>query len=208
MKENRERVLCIHRSELPDAWLHHFTAVEMSDSQFFEKISRAHMHWFERDSVETDPTFKQLIPYMVLQTRKGFDTACYRRKGTETRLHDLWSIGIGGHINKDDSSDAGMSFERIINNGMMREINEELNSMPPDIAPDFCGIINEERTSVGNVHMGLVYRLVIGDKDQIEPGPELDSFSWIKASNLSRLNLELWAQLALRLQCLSQKFPH
>ncbi|HEX4608165.1 MAG TPA: phosphoesterase, partial [Urbifossiella sp.] len=48
-----------------------------------------------RSEVETDPSFLQLIPYVVL--RCGADVFHYRRgkAGTETRLTALRSVGVG-----------------------------------------------------------------------------------------------------------------
>src|SRR6266508_968664 len=74
-----------------------------------------------RSEVETDPSFKQLIPYVVL--RCGGDLFHYRRgsAGTEKRLQALRSVGIGGHISEADAAGGDDPYHT----GMMRELTEE-----------------------------------------------------------------------------------
>src|SRR5271168_1258992 len=56
-----------------------------------------------RYEMESDPGFKQLIPYIVLKF--GEELFHYRRgsAGAEKRLQALRSIGIGGHISEVDA---------------------------------------------------------------------------------------------------------
>src|SRR5438034_890459 len=74
-----------------------------------------------RYEVETDPEFKQLIPYVVLKC--GELVFHYRRgsSGTEKRLEALRSIGIGGHISEADASGGDDPYQT----GMLRELTEE-----------------------------------------------------------------------------------
>ena len=62
-------------------------------------LALAHMEFAPRSEVETNPAYKQFIPYCIL--RHGTRLICYRRSsaGSETRLHGLYSIGWGGHVN-------------------------------------------------------------------------------------------------------------
>src|SRR4051794_11979522 len=75
-----------------------------------------------RYEVETDPSFKQLIPYIVL--KYGDAVFHYRRgsSGTEKRLQSLRSIGIGGHISEADAAGGSDLYAT----GMMRELTEEV----------------------------------------------------------------------------------
>jgi predicted NUDIX family phosphoesterase len=99
-----------------------------------------------RAAMETDPSWKQVIPYLVL--RDGDRTFLMRRTrgGGDARLHDLWSIGIGGHVNPIDAGVAG---------GLAREWAEELVA---DFVPAFrpVGLLNDDTTDVGSVHLGVV----------------------------------------------------
>ena len=102
-----------------------------------------------RSEVETDPGFKQLIPYVVL--RCGESLFHYRRgsTGTETRLQALRSVGIGGHVSETDARDG----EDLYTAGMRREVREEV-AIECGWAEQFLGFINDDRTPVGSVHLG------------------------------------------------------
>ncbi|MBN9117826.1 MAG: phosphoesterase [Planctomycetes bacterium] len=105
-----------------------------------------------RYEVETDPSFKQLIPYIVLKC--GGAVFHYRRgsSGTEKRLEALRSIGIGGHISEADAAGEDDPYQT----GMLRELTEEV-----DVGCGFrercVGFINDDRTPVGSVHLGVVH---------------------------------------------------
>jgi predicted NUDIX family phosphoesterase len=80
----------------------------------------------------------------------------YNRQGSEKRLHDLWSLGIGGHINPVDQQNQQSSFKDILVSGMERELGEELAKRPKQDIAGFSGIISEDITDVGKVHFGAV----------------------------------------------------
>jgi predicted NUDIX family phosphoesterase len=105
-----------------------------------------------RSEVETDPAFKQLIPYVAL--KHGADLFHYRRgsAGTEARLRALRSVGIGGHISEEDAAGGGDLY-RI---GMLRELAEEVE-IGCGWTERLLGFINDDRTPVGSVHLGVVH---------------------------------------------------
>jgi predicted NUDIX family phosphoesterase len=100
-----------------------------------------------RDRMEGDPAFKQIIPYLVLRDEARIFLMRRTRAGADARLHDRWSIGIGGHINPGDEDLLG---------GLRREWREELVA---DFEPPFhlIGLLNDDTTDVGSVHLGVVY---------------------------------------------------
>ena len=69
------------------------------------------------------------------------------RAGADVRLHDRYSIGVGGHLNPGDEGLEG---------GLRREWSEELVA---DFVPAFhlVGLLNDDTTDVGAVHLGAVY---------------------------------------------------
>ncbi len=194
----KEEVLCIQRERLPALWVRKRSIIPMDKTLFFQTCEAAGFEFKARAMVEADPSFKQIIPYLVIQTADRKLTAAYLRNGSEQRLHDLWSVGIGGHINPRDSRNRS-SFKSVLEAGMMRELDEELAERPDNEFPRFCGIINEEETPVGSVHLGAVFTLKTVDPDRFSPGPELMNFTWKPTATLSQLNLELWSRLALGL---------
>lgn len=224
----KEKVLCIKRSALPKEWLKKRCASKIDESIFYTLCAQSGFSWMDRNQVETQPWYKQIIPYIVIQTADLLQTAVYRRQGSETRLHDLWSLGIGGHINPVDNDDVNKSldkraernesrsfaphefspkkfndsaeqFKNIIYSGMMRELDEELFNLPGEISPLFYGLINEEETAVGQVHLGVVFRILTDCPERFEPGEELSGFKWESTASLDTLNMEDWSSLALEL---------
>ena len=125
--------------------------------------------YLPRPAAEDDPTHKQLIPYCVLvaETPDGPRVFSYRRGagGGETRLAAKVSCGVGGHISTLDR-DAGGRFSQDggYELGMRRELEEEV-SIPGGYSERLVGLINDDSTEVGRVHLGVVHRL------DLHPGP-------------------------------------
>jgi len=102
----------------------------------------------ERDLVEEDPSLKQVIPYAIVA--RGDEVFLFRRldKGGEKRLAGLRSIGVGGHVNPVDSED-------VVIDALKRELEEELH-IPSGWRHRIVGLLNDDATSVGSVHVGVV----------------------------------------------------
>jgi predicted NUDIX family phosphoesterase len=106
--------------------------------------------------MEIDPSFKQLIPYVIFRhtDAEGRESvfAYVRGKGQgERRLHAKRSIGIGGHISSDDSAEINAYDE-----GLRRELAEEVEIDTP-YRESCVGLINDDETEVGKVHLGVVH---------------------------------------------------
>jgi predicted NUDIX family phosphoesterase len=199
MSKKQEQVLCIDRNDLPAAWVCQRTVLPMDFPTFAATCTNAAFSFIPRYLAEEDRQKKQIIPYILLQTADGSKTAAYNRQGSEKRLHDLWSIGIGGHINPEDNATETDRFETILKNGMQRELEEELARRVAGDPIEFIGIISEDITPVGSVHMGAVFLIKTQTPETYLPGEELHSFTWHETATLSRLNLELWSELAIEL---------
>jgi len=100
-----------------------------------------------RGEAEDDPSWKQVIPYLALHNGNDIFLMRRTRAGGDERLHDRYSIGIGGHVNPQDGGIVG---------GLRREWAEEMTA---DFQPDFkpIGILNDDDNAVGAVHLGLVF---------------------------------------------------
>ncbi len=121
----------------------------------------AHAFFASRDRVEDDPALKQIIPYVVLRHRGRIFLVERTRGGTEVRLREKLSIGLGGHITPADTADAADPLRA----GMERELTEEVD-VPPGWRARPIGALNDDHEPVGRVHFGLVY---IADL----PGPDV-----------------------------------
>lgn len=147
-----------------------------------------------RSEVETDPAFKQLIPYVVL--RCGSDLFHYRRgaAGTEKRLAALRSVGIGGHISEADAAGAGDPYR----NGMLRELNEEI-AIGCGFTERFLGFINDDRTFVGSVHLGVVHLLELDRSEATAREEAIAECGFSPLDELQRQQgeFETWSQFVL-----------
>ena len=147
-----ERVLVVPTAALREAGL--FQGFTTDVGRYLEHLlDKRYLRYLPRDEAEADPEFKQLIPYVVLCCeRRVFH---YRRSGGgEKRLDARRSVGIGGHICADDGEPTADAYQV----GMWRELHEEVEV--PEGGRERCvGLINDDRTPVGQVHLGIVHIL-------------------------------------------------
>lgn len=119
-------------------------------------LSPEHTSYQPRAAMEVNPDYKQLIPYVLFCHRDDAGRLAVFRytRGTgqgERRLHSKHSVGIGGHISALDAAGAEPYAE-----GMRRELSEEVAINTP--YRDSCvGLINDDETEVGKVHLGVVH---------------------------------------------------
>jgi len=186
------RICCFRRSEIPESWLPQKGGLAASLSSF-SMLNRLQMHWKERKTIEEDSDFKQCIPYCLIE--KNGRIACYPRTGSESRLHELYSCGIGGHV---EAVDAQSNLVKTLSHALQREIKEECDLNTPSEKLQFLGLINEEITEVGRVHLGFVYLLSLDAKQALQTTEEIKFIEWIDPQNHS-FELECWSQLAIEL---------
>lgn len=128
------------------------------DYNFIDKLMVSkELFFMERDLAEVDINYLQLIPYCLIQ-HKG-KTFSYKRtkKGGEKRLHDLYSLGVGGHIEVIDGDNK-------YQNGLFRELREEIN-LGGYYHINFYGFIRDTSTPVNSVHFGVVHIVDIHDPE-------------------------------------------
>jgi predicted NUDIX family phosphoesterase len=129
------------------------------DRYLTELFEPRHVSYRPRHEVEEDPSFKQLIPYMIFRHRDaaGRATVFQYTRGTgqgEGRLHRKRSVGIGGHISAVDATGNGSTSP--YEEGMRRELDEEVAIDTP-YKTRCVGLINDDQTPVGRVHLGVVH---------------------------------------------------
>ena len=142
-----------------------------------------------RPAAEMDRSLKQIIPYLVLRDGDRIFLMKRTNAGGDARLHDLYSIGVGGHLNPGDNWVIG---------GLGREWREELVA---DFMPDFefFGLLNDDTVEVGVHHLGFVYTadaawraVAVRETDKLS-----GSFEEIESVRAVYDRMETWSQLVL-----------
>lgn len=140
-----ELVLVVPRSSVvPDPGWRGVTALGLDRVL---AVVAAEGRFASRRDMEADPGQKQVIPYLVLRDGDRYFLMRRTRAGGDERLHDRWSIGVGGHLNPGDGDVRG---------GLLREWHEEIDA---PFVPQFrvVGLINDDENDVGAVHLGVVF---------------------------------------------------
>lgn len=119
-------------------------------------LDPANTQYLPRDQMESDPSFKQLIPYCIFQyTDDAGMPHVFRytrgKGGGESRLRAKKSVGVGGHICTLDVGD--LSAYEV---GMQRELAEEV-VIDCQYEQQLVGLINDDENDVGRVHLGMVH---------------------------------------------------
>jgi predicted NUDIX family phosphoesterase len=114
-----------------------------------------------RGEAEQDEEYKQIIPYILFKHDSRFFLYTYIKGATESRLHNNYILGIAGHLNP--VAEVG----DVIEIGMMREWEEEVDFKGNIRNKKLVGILNDNRRDVERVHLGLIY-VFEGDSDKIE----------------------------------------
>jgi predicted NUDIX family phosphoesterase len=189
-------VLCAVRNSLPADWLGERVSIRIDFNEVLEMIRDVPLEWLEREDAEANEAFKQWIPYALLMNEIGM-VAMYPRQGTETRLHGVWSVGVGGHVHPHD----GATWEQALLNGLNREILEEYDGAVIG-SPVMLGLINEEQTHLGKVHIGAVFlQRCMGQVAQ--NSNELAGLEWVAPEDIGNLlpgsMFERWSLLAMEL---------
>ncbi len=147
--------------------LGHFQGLNTDVAAYLDELlSPEHTSYRPRPEMEEDPSFKQLIPYVIFRHTSPDGTVSIfqytRGKGQgEQRLHLKRSIGIGGHISSDDATSANDLDP--YREGMQRELDEEV-AIATSYSDQLVGILNDDESPVGKVHLGIVHVFDVDDR--------------------------------------------
>ncbi|MCM2370510.1 phosphoesterase [Aporhodopirellula aestuarii] len=179
----------------------HLEGFEVDVDRFLVPILASdQLSYRPRAAMESDPSFKQLIPYVVMQWTNPEDglvrVFTYTRGGGsgETRLHAKRSIGVGGHISREDAD----GDEDPYVTGMRRELDEEVTILC-DYTDDREGLLYDPSNEVGQVHLGVIHRFTLEHPHVTSNEPELAEGEFLTIAELreSYDRLETWSQLCL-----------
>jgi predicted NUDIX family phosphoesterase len=169
--------------------------------------------FLRRSELEEDPSFKQIIPYAIISNkepeprtwrdklrgvRQSQSFYLFRRTSsqTEKRLQNKFSLGVGGHMNPDDSM---KSKEQYLIDELKRELFEEVKLLNGCLIEDieFIGFINDDTIPVGRVHIGLLYNIHVSNKEVYINETDKMTADWIDKPNLAEFyeGMETWTKI-------------
>lgn len=187
-----EKVLVVKTDKLAK-FISGKTGLLTADREEMLDIIVNHHEFMDRPAAEEDPSYKQIIPYVVLTQNGQVFTTRRLNKGGESRLHGKLSIGIGGHINPVDETDR----RSVLMKGLERELDEEVYiQRRGQLIPR--GFINDDGNGVGAVHLGLCFSMEVEGEVSVKETEKL-SGAWLSLQELKSEydNMETWSQIAL-----------
>lgn len=187
-----EKVLVVHKDLLENYFQDMSYGLITDNKEVIFDLVLKNYSFLDRDIAEHDYDYRQIIPYIVVRKDDSFLLLKRLNKQTEKRLHGKSSLGVGGHINPDSSE----KYENIIMSGLYKELNEEISIKEP-FKLTFSGIINNQTSDVGKVHVGFLYILEASSLDFEVLEKEKMTGEWIKKEQLSEYYeyLEGWSQI-------------
>lgn len=189
------RILVVPASELDR--LGRFQGFHPDPGLYLDALLRPEVASFEpRAVMEEDASFKQIIPYVVF--RYGEQVFCYRRGASqgEARLHRKRSLGVGGHVDEPDAE--GRATREAYEVALRRELDEEVEIGSPGRL-SCVGLINDDDTPVGRVHLGVVHLYEL-DRPEVQAREEgLADGGFLDLDQLGgiREEFETWSQICL-----------
>jgi predicted NUDIX family phosphoesterase len=184
-----EQVLCVRREDIfPDGAWHGFVSADLDR---YQKVIRDHHSFRPRAEVEDDPSYQQIIPYIVFRHDGHYFLTHRLRASSEKRLRKQYSLGIGGHINPGDL----MGGDPILG-GLKREWQEEV-VYEGRFEARLIGFLNEDSSPVSKVHLGAVF-LLDGDSPNIairETNKLAGELLTLDEMRIYYLGMESWSQI-------------
>ena len=161
-----EQVFVVQRVDyFNGSWPQGFVALSEVDGRELVAAFERSGSFVDREKAEETPALKQLIPYCMVSRPGELFRVQRLRQASEGRLHGLYSIGLGGHVNPQDAVPGGPGP---VEAALRRELTEELQV--PDFGrwrPRLLGLLNDDSTDVGSVHVGLVYLLEVAADTEV-----------------------------------------
>ena len=180
-----EQVMVVERERIAQHLVEYGLMREKTDD-VLDAINDLHF-FIDRPTAEVSPQYKQIIPYVLIRHEDRYFLLQRTPKQTEARLHDKLSLGIGGHVNPDTPD---------LIDGLHKELDEEVE-IAGDYDLTFVGILNDDRTEVGSVHLGTVFVLDSHSDDVRVRETEKMSGRWVPRAELGeyREAMETWSQI-------------
>lgn len=185
-----EQILVVKRSHLFAAVEPWHGLKEVNVDHYMHIINHK-KEFHPRSLMETNPTYKQIIPYLIFEHNNQYFLMQRKSDASESRLRNKLTLGIGGHIRQEDMN------ENSLITWAMREFHEEVE-YAGNLRVKPLGIINDDSDDVGKVHIGFAF-LLCGDSPQISIKSELKSGVLVSLDKcmVQRECMESWSQFVI-----------
>jgi predicted NUDIX family phosphoesterase len=184
-----EHVLVVPRDQVfPDGAWHGFVDQHL---ERYRQIFRERSFFMPRAEVEDDPAYQQIIPYVVFRHEDRYLLTRRLKASSEKRLRQLYSLGVGGHINPGDLDNGDP-----VQDGLRREWQEEVE-YEGQFQAQLLGLINDDSSPVSRVHLGVVF-VVVGDRPEIrirETDKLAGELLSLEEMRIYYLEMESWSQI-------------
>ncbi len=193
-----EKVLVIERKVLEEAGMFNglvFDVQRYLDRFFVPGVPR----FMLRSQAEADPSFKQLIPYVIMACGGKYLSYVRGTRAGETRLVGNRSIGIGGHINPtDDMPLFNVDFYETYLTAVEREVAEEV-SVETKHTDRIVALLNDESNEVGSVHLGIVHYWVLDEPKVTKREQMITQMAFMTPAELQKLRdtMETWSGICV-----------
>jgi predicted NUDIX family phosphoesterase len=198
MSVPEENVLVIRRSLFDE--LGAFQGLSFEPEKYLRAIlSRGNNCFIPRLQAESDPAFKQIIPYALIVFQSSVLHYVRGKKAGEQRLVAKGSIGIGGHMAEDADRFLWHSTdEETYRAGVEREVKEEIKIDTP-FEDRIVALLNDDSTEVGRVHLGIVHVFKLKEPKVEKREPMITNLTFLKEEELiaRHQSLETWSQICV-----------
>ncbi len=194
-----EQVLVVERKVLEQVGM--FQGLAFDVQRYLREIFVPGVPRFlPRSQVEKDPSYKQLIPYVIMSNDGKYLSYVRGKRAGEARLLNLRSIGIGGHINPIDADNSSL-FAYLYENyltAVEREVDEEV-SVEANHTDSIVALLNDDSNEVGSVHLGVVHHWILDAPKVSKREQMITQMAFMTPAELHELRdtMETWSQLCL-----------
>lgn len=190
-----EEVLVVERKVFDEVGAFNGLALDVEhyrDKLFVPGVPR----FIPRSQAEIDPSYKQLIPYVIMTCEGKFLSYVRGKRAGETRLVAKRSIGIGGHINPTDDMPLFGNFFETYLAAVQREVDEEV-SVETKYTDKVVALLNDDSNEVGQVHLGIVHLWTLDEPKVSRREQMITQMSFMTLAELQKVRdtMETWSQI-------------
>jgi predicted NUDIX family phosphoesterase len=194
-----EKILIVERKVVEEVGM--FQGLAFDVERYLSKIFiQGVPRFMPRSKAEKDPSFKQIIPYVIMTCDDRYLNYVRGTRAGEARLVGNRSIGIGGHINPVDNEIPlfDVDFQQMYNTAVEREVAEEV-SLETTHTDKIVALLNDDSNEVGSVHLGIVHYWTLAEPKVSKREQMITQMDFKTLDELKKLRdtMETWSGLCV-----------